>query len=136
MSQKSIRAALETAFNTWASSNTVAVAWQNRPYTPTIGTKHARAYLLPADNQNPTLGSEHYRAIGIMQVLLYVPDGAGPGAAETLIDSLVLSFKRGQSYTSGSVTVRILETPSAGTGSNENGWYVVPIFIYYTADIY
>ena len=71
-----------------------------------------------------------------MQVSLYVPDGSGPGAAETLVDSLVLSFKRGQSYASGSVTVRILETPSPGAGSNENGWYVVPIFIYYTADIY
>ena len=136
MSQKTIRAALETALNSWATTNTVAVAWQNRHYTPTVGTKYARAYLLPAENLNPTLGDDHYRAMGILQVSLYLPDGPGPGAAEALADSLCAMFARGAAFTSGAVTVRMLDTPSISTASNEGGWYVLPVFIRYVADIY
>jgi hypothetical protein len=136
MSQQKIRAALETAFAAWATTNTVAVAWQNKPYTPVTGTKYCRPYLLPATTQNPSLGDAHKRMIGIFQVSLYLKLGDGPGAAETLADSLCSTFARGNGFTASGVTVRILESPSIRPAFNDEGWYVVPVDIPYQADIY
>ena len=136
MSHKAVRAALETALNTWATDNILPIAWQNRPYTPTVGTKYARAYLLPAETQNPSLGDTHKRLIGILQVSLYLPQGNGAGDAETLADSLCTAFARGQSYIASGVTVRVLDSPSVHPALDDTGWFVVPVDVRYQADIY
>lgn len=135
MSQKAIRAALEVALNTWATTNGVALAFENRAYTPTTGTKYARVFLLPAETQNPSLGTNHKRLIGIFQVSLYMPFGNGPGAGETLTDSLTTTFKRGTSFTSGSVVVRVLDDSSVAPALQEDGWNVIPVSVRYQADI-
>lgn len=136
MSQKSIREALEVALNTWATANSVGVAWQNVNFTPAANTNHARAYLLPAETLNPSLGDAHKRFIGIFQVSIYTQQNKGPGAAETLADSLCTTFARGESFTAEGVTVRILETPYTSPPQNDAGFYVNPVNIKYQADVY
>lgn len=136
MSVKSIRQALEVALNTWATANSTAIAWQNVPYTPTIGTKYVRASMIPAETANPSLGDNHRRYEGIFQLLLCLPDGKGSADTDTLADSLLTYFARGESFTVSSVTVRILESPSINPSINDAGWYVTPVSIRYTSDIY
>lgn len=136
MSVKSIRQALEVALGTWATDNNIAVSWQNVAYTPIIGTKYIRASLLPAETQNPSLGDNHKRYEGIFQLLLCLPDGNGSYDTDTLADSLLNYFARGQSFTVSSVTVRILESPSVNPSFADAGWYTTPVSIRYTADIY
>lgn len=136
MSVKSIRQALEVALNTWATTNTTVIAWQNIQYNPTKGTKYIRASLLPAETLNPTLGDSFNRKEGILQLLLYFPDGTGVGASETLADSLLAYFARGESFTAGGIVVRMLESPSISAGFNDNGWFVTPVSIRYTADLF
>lgn len=135
MSQKAIRAALETELNTWAIANTFAVAFENRAYTPMTGTKYVRVFLLPAETQNPSLGTDHKRKTGIMQASLYMPFGTGPGTGETLADSLAATFERGTSFTASGVTVRILDDPSIAPALPGDGWYAIPVSIRYQADI-
>jgi hypothetical protein len=135
---KKIRQALETALNTWASAQSpaVPVAWQNRAYTPTLGARYVQANILPAETENPSLGDDHKRFIGIFQVLIYSPDNKGAGDAETLAESLFTTFARGESFAASTVTVRILDSPSVLPSFNDNGWYVLPVSIRYQSDIY
>lgn len=135
---KKIRQGLEVALNTWASGQTPAipVAWQNRAYTPTIGSRYVRANILPAETQNPSLGDDHKRFIGIFQILVYTPDDVGAGAAETIAESLFTTFARGTSFTASSVTTRVLDSPSVLPSFNDDGWYVTPVSIRYQSDIY
>lgn len=136
MSVQAVRQALEVAFNTWATANNVDIAWQNRPYTPAINTMYVRATMLPAETLNPSLGDDHRRYVGILQLLIYAPDGNGSGASEALADTLLTYFKRGESFTISSVLVRILDSPSISGGFNDNGWYVTPVSVRYQSDIY
>lgn len=136
MSVKSIRQALEVALNTWATTNSKPIAWQNVPYEPTEGTLYVRASILAAETQNPTLGDGHNRKIGIFQLLVYAKEGNGSSSAETVADSLLSYFARGESFTAGTVTVRILESPSIAPAINDGGWYIVPVSVRYTVDIF
>lgn len=136
MSVKSIRQALEVALNTWASANSVSVAWQNVKFSPSSGTKYVRVSILPADTQNPSMGDDHKRYIGLMQVLIYGDDAVGSSANETLVDSLFTSFARGLSLSAGGVSVRILDSPSVSPSFDDGGWYVTPVTIRYQADVF
>lgn len=135
---KKIRQALEVALNTWSAAQTpaVPVAWQNSAYTPTLGSRYVRANILPAETQNPSLGDDHKRFIGIFQILVYTPDDVGPGAAETIAESLFATFARGTSFTASGVTTRVLDSPSVLPSFNDDGWYVTPVSIRYQSDIY
>lgn len=95
-----------------------------------------RAALLPADTENPTLGDSFNRKSGIFQLLLYFPDGGGMGSSETLADSLLNYFARSESFTSGGIVVRMLESPSINPSFTDGGWLVTPVSIRYTADIF
>jgi len=133
-----IRQALETALNTWSldQSTVVPIAWPNKSYTPTIGTKYIKANILTAETENPSLGDDHKRYPGIFQLLLYMPDNKGSGDATRLADNLCEEFKRGKSFTASTVTVRILNSPSVLPSFNDNGWYVLPVSIRYQSDIF
>lgn len=136
MSVKSIRQALEVALNTWAIANNTVISWQNIPYKPTEGTSYVRASLIPAETLNPTLGDSFNRKIGIFQLLVYVKEGIGNAAAETLADSLLNYFARGESFVANSITVRILESPSVSPALNDGGWYILPVSVRYSVDIF
>lgn len=136
--RKAIRTALETALNTWAAAQSpvVPIAYQNVGYTPAIGTLYVRASMIPAETQNPSLGDAMKRYTGIMQLNIYGKDGNGSGANETVSDSLLSYFARGESFVSGGVTVRILQSPSINPPLNDAGWYITPVAIRYQADVY
>ncbi len=129
-----IRTALETKLN--ALTPTLATAWESVPFTPVVGTAYQQVNLMMADTLNPSLGGNHYRLKGFMQVLLCYPPNAGAKTASTRADLLVNHFKRGTSLTSGGITVIIDKTPSIAPALIDGVLYKIPVSIYFSADIY
>lgn len=129
-----IRTALETKLN--ALTPTIATAWESVPFTPVVGTAYQQVNLMIADTINPSLGGNHYRLKGFMQVLLCYPPNAGAKTASTRADLLVNHFKRGTSLTSGGITVIIDKTPSIAPALIDGVLYKIPVSIYFSADIY
>lgn len=136
MSQKLIRAAYESRLNTWAAAHSpvLQVSWQNRAFTPPAAT-HLRAFLIPATTGSADMKGDHRQYLGVFQVSIVTPDGAGAGATETLISELETLFPANLRLTSGAITVTQTSPVSAGPGQNEPGLYVVPVSFRYRSDV-
>lgn len=134
MSIKSLRAALEVALN--SISPTLATAFENVPFTPTTGTAYQRVNLLRGTPENPSIGAGLAREIGVLQVTLCYPIGAGPQPAEDRAELMRATFERGASFTAGSVTVHITGTPTVGPAYVEADRYCVPVSIRYHANVF
>lgn len=133
MSNKLIRDAIETKLKTLAGS--VPIAWENRPYTPTIGTPYLMATYMPASTQNPSYGAVHKRETGTYRVNICFPTRNGTAAATNWAETLRDGFKRGTTLTDSGVTVRILRDPYIAPGISQPDWYVIPCMIPYQADV-
>jgi hypothetical protein len=129
MSVVQIRAALETALN--AMSPSVLTAWENVPFTPTPGTAYQRAFIRLARPDNTEISRRHVER-GFMQVSLCYPLNTGPGAVEARADLIRATFYRGASFTSGGITVTVINTPEIVTGEIEADRFVchvtIPLF--------
>ncbi|MBP8812319.1 MAG: DUF4128 domain-containing protein [Laribacter sp.] len=133
MNQTAIRAALEQRLKTWADAHAppLKIAWQNVEFTPPTGP-HLRAFLLPGETLDPTIGGGHQRRIGLFQVSVYAPEGIGPSLGDELADDIVSLFPRGLSICG----VQIDSTPSIAGPRPEPGWSVTPVSIRYRVDIF
>lgn len=136
MSQKTIRAALESRLKTWADAQSpvIPVAWQNVSYTPVSGTRYIRAYLLPAETFDGAITGDYKLYAGIFQLSIYSPDGTGTGAAETIAESLIALFAQNTAIVKSGLTIFIDRTPSMGPSMIETGWHVLPVSIRYRVD--
>ena len=132
MSLVSVRIALESALA--AMSPSLGTAWENAPYSPTVGTPYQRVFLMAAEPANDEYGQRHTEQ-GILQVSLAYPLGAGPSAATTRAELIRSTFYRGASFTSGGVTVTISRTPEIAPGRVEEDRWVVPVRVRFHAHI-
>lgn len=133
MSIVNVRIALETALN--AITPALATVWDNTAYTPIDGTAYQKAYLMPAQPDNSTLGSAYYREQGIFQVTLFYPIQTGTKDAADRAELIRTKFKRGSSFTSGGVTVIIDRTPEISQGRIDEGRWALQIKIRWYAGI-
>ena len=133
MSLEYVRVALETHLA--AITPALATAWENDAYESVAGTPYQHVWLLPAAPDNPTMGDDHYREQGLLQISLKYPLLTGPAASTARAELIRAAFKRGTSLTSGSITVRISRTPEIGIGQEENGRWVVPVRVRWFADV-
>ena len=134
MSAAKVRAALEIALHTMTPA--LATAWENQDFSPTPGTPYQAVHLLPATPENPTMGDDHYRERGILQVSLNYPVNGGAAAAMARAELIRATFFRGASFTSGGVTTRIPAKPVIGRGIVVNDRWVLPVSISYFADVF
>ena len=125
----SISAALDGHLNGMAS--VPPVAWSNTDYTPVIGTLYLRPTLLPGDTVGATISAtgtdEH---IGLYQVDIFAPAGAGKNAAIVMADLIADRFKPVTELTHSTVIVRSVRV-SREAATTENGWYRMPVVIQY-----
>lgn len=135
MSQALIRRAFEAALDTWATANSVTVAWENIEFAQPEGA-YVRAYLLPAATTSADYGRVNRREVGIFQVTIVMPTGTGPGAAETLIASLSTAFPPATALTVSTFKVWITEPLSTGPAIQELDRYTIPCSLPYAADHY
>lgn len=134
MSEAAVRAALESRLN--GLTPTLATAWENMLYEPVVGTPYQRVNVLPGETENPSIGAGLVRLSGILQVNLYYPTGTGMATVLARAEATRARFPRGQSMTSGSVTVIIPSTPSIGSGVPVEDRIMVPVRIPYRASIF
>jgi hypothetical protein len=132
MSIVSVRAALSTKLN--GMTPALSTAWENVPFTPVTGTPYQSAFVLPSV-ENPTMGDDYHRLIGIFQVSLKYPLNAGTATSEARAELIKTTFKRGTSMTSGAVTVIVEKTPEISQGRAEDDRWVIPIKIRWFASI-
>jgi hypothetical protein len=135
MSQARVRAALETALDTWADAQTpaISIAWQNVAFTPTAA-RYLRCTILPAEMVSQDLTGAHRRYLGIMQVDICMPKHTGPAATEALIASLDSTFAPATRFTASGLTVTILNPVSPSPSYQDETHYVTPVSIPYRAD--
>ena len=135
MSDTLVRAAFETRLLAWANAQSPAipVAFENASFSAPVG-RYVRAYLLPAPTASETLNGEHRRRMGVFQVSLCMPIGAGPGAATALATSLDAAFPMALPITQGSVKVFMLSPMSPAPAITEPDRYTVPVSCTYRAD--
>ncbi len=133
MSDLAVRRALETRLLTMTPA--ISTAFENVAFTPTQGTPYQRANMLPAAPDNTMLGPREWMEIGIFQVTLFYPQGAGSAEAQTRAEAVRAQFKRGTTVSHGGLATVITHTPAKAAAYSADGWYVVPISIRYQACI-
>jgi hypothetical protein len=120
------KAALETALS--GITPALATQWENVPYAPVVGTAYQQVDFVYADTNNPEMGSGHEQS-GSMWIRLRYPENVGTASANARAEVIKTTFKRGNTYTSGGLKVKILNTPSIKAGVNIDGRWLVPIEI-------
>ena len=126
MSITHIRAALETAIN--GMSPALVTVWDNTEYMPVTGTPYQRVSFVTGEPENPEMGSG-YQENGIMQITLFYPQKQGAAAADSRIDLIRNTFKRGTSFQHSGVTVTIQRTPSIHNPYNDGMHFAIPVKI-------
>lgn len=137
MSQLIIRQLLEVRLNTIASP--LPTAYENVPFKPTPRTAYQKVHLLPAATENPAYGDNVTvleRESGVFQVTLMYPENEGAANATTRAESIRALFPRGLVLTSGAVRLRIDRSPSVASAFPDNGYFSLPVSVFYTADVY
>jgi hypothetical protein len=132
MSAVKVRSALETALA--AMSPALSTAFENAPFTPTVGTPYQRATLLLAQPANDEFSST-YREEGFLQVDLAYPLSDGPGAASARAEMIRTTFPRGASFTASGVVVNIERTPEIMPGRVEEDRFIIPVRVRFYAHI-
>ena len=128
-----VRAALETALA--AMTPAVATAWENVPFTPPAASvPYQAAFLIPAEPDNAEYGAAHTEQ-AIFQVSLFYPLQVGPAAAAARAEMLRTLFKRGASFTSSGVTVKVTRTPEVSQGTVDGDRWFLPVKVRISAYI-
>ena len=136
MSTNAVRAILEGRLATWAAGQSPAlrVAFENVPFTPASGETYLAAYTLPADTRSQDLKGDHRAYVGVFQVSVVAPKGAGSGGALAIANNLNSLFPVNGRYTASGFTVQVMSPASAAQGIPSDNSYTVPVSFRYRAD--
>ena len=128
MSQSRIRKIFETRLATWAAARVppLPVLWENvRVVTEPTG-EHLRAYVMPASTLSPYLAGEGRTFIGIFQVSIFTPAGAGPKRGEEIAAALDALFPCNDSFTDvGGLSVQVMTPVSASPAMQDDDFSMV-----------
>jgi hypothetical protein len=134
MSQIHIQNALENALV--AITPVIDTVHGNEDYSPIAERPYQECYVMFAAPGNPTMGDGFYQEIGVLQINLQYPTGAGSLDAATRAALVRTVFKRGASFVSGGITVHIDKTPEIPVGTVEGDRWKVVIRAPFHADIF
>lgn len=124
-----IQAALDAKLATFATAQSLSVAWQNIEFDPVAGSPWVRPSMLPGEPYQAALGeSGENRCVGVYQVSVFYPAGNGSGTARAMVDTLITAFKRGTRLTYGGYTVEIKKA-YPNPPLQEMQWYHIPVTI-------
>ncbi|MFA7327333.1 MAG: phage tail terminator-like protein [Candidatus Kapaibacterium sp.] len=127
MSLAKIRAALESRLNGMASA--LPTAWENLAYTPTRGEPWQRVRLMLNEPIDHTISSDVVEQRGLLEVLLFYPQGDGPAAAQAQAALVAARFAPVQTLTASGTRVLLTQTPAIGTAWVDEAWYVLPVTV-------
>ena len=127
MSHRKISAALSTHLSGMPSLP--SVAWENAPFNPVSGDVYLAETYLPATTSGVGISDNSTNQfIGVYQVSVHANSGDYKLEAQTLADSVVSRFARGESLTYQDQKVRI-ESSSIAVALQEGDRYMIPVSI-------
>lgn len=132
MSITKIRAAFVAQLKTLTI---IPTQYENVAFTPISGVPYQSFYFMPAPPENPTLGDRHYRERGLCQITLMYPSNTGTADAFYRAEAIQTAFERGVTLIKDGVKVCIQKTPTIERSFTSGDRFVVPISIYYIAEI-
>lgn len=137
MSDQSIMAALQARLAVFASTKGLNVAYEGVPFTPDATKTHLADFLLPVSTENPSLGRDHRRYVGIYQVDVDAPTGSNVVTLRNLANDLAAHFPRGQTLThvSSGTKVLITRTPSISPLITDGGRMKRAVSVRYQSDV-
>jgi hypothetical protein len=137
MSQKLVRALLESRLTAWAKARTpqIRIAYQNVTFTPQTNETYLAAYLLPASTTSITLEASDKVFSGVFQVSIVAPSGNGPGVAESIADELELLFPNALRLTRDALDLITMSPVETGPLLVGETTVTVPASFQYRADI-
>lgn len=133
MTTAAIRAAFETAVNSWATTNSLPVVWQN-VVTRTEATQYLRCFVLPAIDQLPDIEQSGRTYSGAFQVDFVESLGGGTSWGESKIN--LLSTALGNKLVTASFSIHLLNPLSLIASGVEDGRYVSKCSALYRATVY
>lgn len=135
MSRNAIHDALATRLVAIQSSGTPPIAGENFDYDPVVGTLYLSEKVFPSGNVPLGTGNaDTDRHQGLYQVTVHGKAGDGRNEVEEQADLVAAHFPKGGEYTSGGITVRVRRV-EIEQGFNSEGWYVMPVSVYWQAII-
>ena len=124
---KDIRAALESKLADIPS--VPSRAYENVPFNPTTGQNYLEVTYTPITRRPTVRGlNPQQRYDGIFTINCYVPEGAGPAAADTLAKNVMETYEATSKLTQGSTTVNI-EFAERRQGIVDSPFYLVPVVV-------
>jgi hypothetical protein len=125
-----IRAAFNGSLSTFATSESLDVAWENFDYTPT-DDPYLRPVLLPGQTQAAGCGPDAKNVhSGVYQVDVIYPTSAGWGDCSIMADKVVSHFKRGTKLSDNRILVF---GSSQGPAMPEGVRFKIPVSVTYMA---
>ena len=126
-----IRAALEKALS---DANIASIAFENVSFDPTTGTSYLEPMFIPTQRRPAVRGrNPQMRYQGLFRVLCHAKEGAGPGAADSLANSVMEAFEAATdiSYTNASAETILVSIDYAerARGFVDTPWYTTPVDI-------
>lgn len=127
-----ISAALDSQLNNM--TDLPPVAWENKDYSPVIGTLYLRPTLIAGEVVQATLGDNGTDSnTGIYQVDVFAESGKGKNAALVMADKIADQFKRGTDLIYNGRTVRTRNVSRQVGANSADGWYHLIVEISYIA---
>jgi hypothetical protein len=112
-------------------------AWENMDFPNTANrVPYHKVNLIPGRPEDVTVGNGYRREYGIFQVTLVYPLQIGTGEASERAELIKSTFPRGASFSNGGVVVKIDATPEIMRGYPTDDSYMIPVRVYYYADIF
>lgn len=110
------------------------IAWENKKYTPIVGTLFLRPTNITGDTVQASLGdSGTDETVGIYQIDVFSPADKGDKAASQMADNVANKFKRGTVMSYNGRNVRVINVSRQVGITNNDGWYQVSVVITYKA---
>lgn len=133
MSIPIIRKDLEGKLKTFATTNSLPVAWENTAFTKPTSGIWLEPKLIPVATLNRVITGVKHTYLGIFQVNVWCPKGLGFGAGDAIAYSLSVHFP--VIPKSGFVSVE--QTPTVGAPiPDDSGWQIIPVQIKYRYEAY
>ena len=133
MSTSVVNTLLNTQLSSFATANSLTVAWENKNFKPSHGATYLRPHLMLAKPVSAGLGSaapDIQR--GVFQVDIMAPDDKGWGDSYALADLLRASFARGKRMEGTGVSL-VCEAVAIGPGLADDTRYKLPVSITFYA---
>jgi hypothetical protein len=136
VTQALIRQALEAPLNTYATANSIVVAWQNVELAQQPTGLYLRSFVLPLPTISEDIGRQHRRYEGVYQVSIVAPFGGGWTVAEAALAALIALYPPDTDLLVSALRVHVLQPLSPAPALQERDRFVIPCSLQYRADTY